>query len=222
VVSGIRECGSAISIPQSPIRYPQSSGLLFLAGGFQDTLFGQCRQQWIWATRFFLVAESDFAMDFPGWNGFLGTRASLMLDVVCLAMVLVVLVLGWSIRLVRCQRRYELHKRIQLTLAVMLVIVLSAFETDVRLHGWQERAAGEIGGEASTAVITALSIHLFFAVTTVVLWVVVLARAWRRFPNPAAPNEHSKFHRRWARLAAWDLVLTTVTGWVFYFMAFVR
>jgi putative membrane protein len=160
-------------------------------------------------------------MDFPGWNGFLGTRASLMLDVVCLAMVVVLLVLGWSVWMVRRHRRYELHKRIQLTLGVVLLIVLSAFETDVQLHGWQERAAGEIGGEASGAVITALSIHLFFAVTTVVLWVVVLVTAWRRFPRPAAPNEHSKFHRRWARLAAWDMVLTTVTGWVFYVMAFV-
>ena len=79
---------------------------------------------------------------------------------------------------------------------------------------------GEIGGEASTAVITALSIHLFFAVTTPVLWIVVIAMAWRRFPNPAAPNVHSAFHRRWARLAAWDMALTTVTGWVFYVMAF--
>jgi putative membrane protein len=144
-----------------------------------------------------------------------------MLDAVCLGMVLVLAVLGWSIWLVRCHGRYELHKRIQLTLAAVLVVVLSAFETDVQLHGWQERAAGEIGGQASAAVITALSIHLFFAVTTVVLWVVVLAKAWRRFPRPAAPNEHSKFHRRWARLAACDMVLTTVTGWVFYVMAFV-
>lgn len=160
-------------------------------------------------------------MDFPGWNGFLGTRASLMLDVVCLGMVVVVFVLGWSIRLVRRHRRYELHKRIQLTLAVVLLVVLTAFETDVRLHGWQERAAGEIGGKASPAVVSILSIHLFFAVTTVGLWAVVLVKAWRHFPTPAVPNAHSRFHRRWARLAAWDMVLTTVTGWVFYAMAFV-
>jgi len=160
-------------------------------------------------------------MDFPGWNGFLGTRASLMLDVVCLCMVLVVAVLWWSIRQVQRHRRYQLHKRIQLTLAIALLLVLVAFETDVRMHGWQERAAGEIGGEASTAVVTALSIHLVFALSTVVLWFVVIVAAWRQFPQPPVPNSHSAFHRRWARLAAWDMVLTTVTGWVFYVMAFV-
>lgn len=160
-------------------------------------------------------------MEYPGWEGFLGTRASLMLDAVCLGMVVVVLVLGWSIRQVRVHRRYQLHKRVQLTLAVLLLVVLTLFEVDIRLHGWQDRAAGEIGGKASSTVMTALAIHLFFAVTTVALWITVLVLALRRFPNPPAPNDHSPFHRRWARLAAWDMLLTTITGWVFYILAFV-
>lgn len=160
-------------------------------------------------------------MNFPGWDGFLGTRASLMLDLVCLAMVVVIVVLAWSIWQVRRHRRYVLHKRAQLTLAGVLLVVLTAFELDVRLHGWQERAADELGGKASQLVLTALSIHLFFAVTTVLLWIVVIVLASRRFPNPPSPNSHSPFHRRWARLAALDMLLTTLTGWVFYVLAFV-
>ncbi len=160
-------------------------------------------------------------MDFPGWDGFLGTRATFLLDVVCLAMVVVVAVLGWSIRQVRRHRRYLLHKRVQLTLAAVLGVVLVAFEVDIRLHGWQDRAAGQLGGQASTAVLTALAIHLFFAVTTVMLWIIVITLALRRFPSPPEPNAHSNFHRCWARLAAWDMVLTTLTGWVFYVLAFV-
>jgi len=160
-------------------------------------------------------------MDFPGWDGFLGTRASIMLDVVCAGMVVVVAVMTWSIRQVRYHHRYVLHRRVQLGLAALLLVVISAFEIDVRLHGWQERAAGEIGGQASFEVLTVLTVHLCFAVTTVVLWIMVLILAWRRFPNPPAPNSHSAFHRRWARVAAWDMVLTAVSGWVFYVMAFV-
>jgi len=159
-------------------------------------------------------------MDLPGWDGFLGSRASLMVDVVSLGMVVVVGVLWWSIRQVK-QGRYEVHKRTQLTLGGILLVVLTAFEVDVRLHGWQERSAGEVGGEASASVLAVLSVHLFFAVTTVVLWIVVIILAWRRFPQPPQPNEHSRFHRRWARVAAWDMVLTAVTGWIFYVMAFV-
>lgn len=160
-------------------------------------------------------------MEFSGWDGFLGTRASFMLDFVCVAMAVVIVVLAWSIWQVRRHRRYALHRRVQLGLTGLLLVVLTVFELDVRLHGWQERAAGEIGGKASQLVLTSLSVHLFFAVTTLVLWVMVVVLAWRRFPNPPQPNSHSVFHRRWARLAAVDMLLTTVTGWVFYVLAFV-
>lgn len=164
--------------------------------------------------------ETELVADFPGWDGFLGTRASLMLDVVCLGMIVVMIVLIWSVKLAQ-RGKYQLHKKVQLALAGLLLVVLVAFETDVRLHGWQSRAAGEIGGKASPAVLTVLSIHLFFAVTTVVLWATVIVRALRNYANPPVPNEHSGFHVRWARLAAWDMMLTSVTGWIFYVMAFV-
>ena len=57
---------------------------------------------------------SDIA--FPGIDGFLGTRATLTLDLLVSAMLVVVLVLGWSIYQVRYRRRYLLHKRTQITL----------------------------------------------------------------------------------------------------------
>lgn len=160
-------------------------------------------------------------MDYPGWDGFLGTRASFMLDAVCVSMVLVMLVLSWSIRQVRVHRNFQLHKWVQLGLVTLLGVVLTAFELDIRFNGWQTRAAGETGTSPAPIVFTALWIHLFFALTTVVLWIVVLVRALRRFPNPPLPNEHSQFHRRWGWIAAIDMLLTTITGWVFYVLAFV-
>lgn len=160
-------------------------------------------------------------MDYPGWDGFLGTRASFMLDAVCIGMIVVMLALTWSIRQVRVHHNYQLHKRVQLGLAGLLLVVLTAFELDIRINGWQHRAAGSLTGEPTRAVFTALWIHLFFALTTVLLWVVVIARALKRFPNPPLPNEHSAFHRRFGWLAAIDMLLTTITGWIFYVLAFV-
>src|SRR5687768_8123572 len=64
-------------------------------------------------------------VDFPGIDGFLGTRASLMLDVLVLGMLAVVAVLCWSVYQVKFRRRYLLHKRTQLVLgAVVLVVVV--------------------------------------------------------------------------------------------------
>ena len=160
-------------------------------------------------------------MDYPGWNGFLGTRASFMLDLVVVAMLVVVILMGWSIRQVKTHGHFMLHKRMQLILAALLAVTVTAFEIDMRLHGWEDRAAGMIGGSASTAVWGALAIHLCFAITTVVLWPVVIGLALWRFPRPPAPGSHSASHRRWARLAAWDMLLTAISGWIFYLLAFV-
>ncbi len=160
-------------------------------------------------------------MDYPGWDGFLGTRASLMLDAVCVGMVVVMLVLTWSIYQVRVKRNFELHKSVQMGLSGLLLIVLTAFELDMRMNGWQHRAADTLTGEPTPAVFVALWVHLFFAVSTVVLWIVVIVQGLRRFPHPPLPNEYSPSHRRLGWLAAIDMLLTTITGWIFYVLAFV-
>jgi putative membrane protein len=161
-------------------------------------------------------------MDYPGWDGFLGTRASIMLDAVCVGMVVVMAILSWSIWQVRTKRNFLLHKRVQLTLVALLAVVLTAFEVDIRLNGWTHRATGSAEGVPSDTVYTVLWIHLFFALTTVVLWIVVTVGALRKFPDPPLPNEHSVWHRRLGWLAAIDMLLTTLTGWVFYVLAFVQ
>src|SRR3954447_23344741 len=121
------------------------------------------------------------ASGYPGIDGFLGTRAPLMIDVVCVAMFAVVLVLAWSIYQVKVRRRYWLHKWTQITLAAILLVVVLLFEVDIRLHGWEERAANAIAGPPPQAVCTALYIHLVFASSTVILWPITIALAVSNF-----------------------------------------
>jgi putative membrane protein len=157
-------------------------------------------------------------------DGFLGTRASLMVDVVALAMVALLPVLAWSIYLVAYRKQYALHKKIQLTLGGVLLVAVTLFEIDMRLNGWRHRAEASPYMNPSDGiswVMASLSLHLFFAVTAAILWVVVIVRALRQFPQPPQPNAHSYWHRRFAKLAALDMVCTAVTGWIFYWLAFV-
>ena len=181
-------------------------------------------------------------MDYPGIDGFLGTRASLMLDVVFLAMFAIVPVLGWSVWLAK-RRNYLLHKQVQVVLMVVLGLTVGVFEVDIRfVSGWRERAelspyymsvnsAGPawdllykqaLGRDTVPGwVFRALTIHLFFAVSTTILWAWVGIRALRRFPSPPEPGPHSPSHLFWGKLAAWDMLLTASTGWIFYWIAFV-
>lgn len=163
-------------------------------------------------------------MGASGINGFLNTRASLMLDIVFLAMFVVVPVLGYSIYLVKYRRQYALHKQIQIVLGAVLLLTVVLFELDMRINGWRERARPSPyfgSDEAQGWVFYALYIHLVFAVSTAALWIAVIARAIKHFPNPPRPSEHSRWHLRWGKLAAIDMALTALTGWIFYWLAFV-
>ena len=156
----------------------------------------------------------------PGIDGFLGTRASFGMDFVLVGLVALLPVLAWSIHLVRARRDFAAHKRLQLVIAAALTAAIVVFEIDVRLiSDWKIRAAPSPFWPVGVG--TALAVHLVFAVSSFVLWVWVVWEAWRRFPVPPEPGGHGARHRVMGRLAAIDLVLTAVTGGVFYWLAFV-
>ena len=160
-------------------------------------------------------------------HGFLGQDASFMLDVVLVALVLVVPVLAFGIAQAKAQR-YVLHKRIQLTLAAVLLLAVAAFEVDLQwVHGgWEnvvnkDSEAPRLTGADLDFVRYVLWGHLVFAVSTPLLWCVTIVLALKRIPSPPAPCEHSRLHRQLGWASAVDLVLTTVTGIAFYYVAFV-
>lgn len=157
--------------------------------------------------------------EFSGIDGFLGTRASAAMDMMVLLMVAVPLILGWSVRQAR-RHGYRTHRHVQLWLAVVLLVAVVLFELDVRFNGWEERAAGVVGGSASGVVWAALIVHLVCAVFSVLLWPVVIVAALRGFGKTPRPGAHSRWHRRWAPVAAVGMTLTAVTSWVFYLLAF--
>lgn len=156
---------------------------------------------------------------YPGIDGFLGTRASLGMDVVLVGLIALLPVLAWSIRLAR-QGHYLLHKRLQLFIVAALLAAILVFEVDVRfLSDWRTRA--EDSPFWPGGVLAALGVHLIFAITTFVLLAWVVWEALARFPTIPGPGPHSRRHRLMARLAALDLLVTAVTGVGFYWLAFV-
>ena len=130
-----------------------------------------------------------FAQQYPGIDGFLGTRGTLMLDVVFVAMFAIVPVMLWSIYLVKYRARYRLHKRIQLTLGTTLLIAITAFELEQRWIPWKARAEPSPYFDSAhpwtSPVGISLLVHLFFAIPTTVLWIFVIVRA-RTQQEPSA------------------------------------
>ena len=158
-------------------------------------------------------------------TGFLPWRGPFMLDVIVIAMVFVLIALAWSLYSVKCRNRYQRHKVTQLCLTGGLLILLLFFEIDIQFfENWRQRADASPYYDAATRsglAVYSLWIHLFFATTTLALWLLLILQALIHFPNPPRPNSHSRYHARWGMVAAIDMLLTAVTGWVFYFLAFV-
>ena len=153
-------------------------------------------------------------------NGFLPfSRASLMMDVIALTMVAVIPLLFFSSYSVRVRARYTLHKRIQSILCAILLIVVILFEVDVRINGWRHNA--EESPFYGLPLDTFLAVHLLFAVTTTILWIVTFIGALRNFPSPPGPSNISSRHRLTARWAVKGMVGTGMSGWLFYWLAFV-
>ena len=148
-----------------------------------------------------------------------------MLDFVFVAMIAIIPVMTWSIfYLARRRRKFEWHKRVQIVLALVLLVAVILFEIDVRFFtDWEALAEPSpyFEPDAWCTAWYALVVHLCFAVPTPFMWAFVIVQAVRRFPRPVAPSAYSPLHVFRARVAAMGMVMTAVTGWVFYWLAFV-
>ena len=161
-------------------------------------------------------------------DGFLGYRTSFMLDFVVCALLVIVPVLAVSIWLVKSGRRYSQHRVLQTVLGAVLLLAVGAFEVDLQIvHGGWENVVKKaydddvLLAERISQAQPWLWLHLVFAVTTPVLWLVTMGMAWKRFPMPPTPGAHSQIHRRLGWISTIDVTLTAITGLIFYWVAFV-
>jgi len=158
-------------------------------------------------------------------HGFLGYQSTFMLDFVVTALTLIVPALLTSLYLVKVRRQYVAHRNLQKVLAGVLLAAVVAFEIDIRMHGGWEQIVGArrpaLSVEQLAVVQQTLSVHLVFAISTPLFWAVTMTLALRRMPNPPAPCAHSRLHKTLGWLSVIDLALTSLTGLIFYYRAFV-
>jgi uncharacterized membrane protein YozB (DUF420 family) len=118
-----------------------------------------------------------------------------------------------------------MHKILQIVLGIVLLVAVGLFEVDMRLHGGitgiLAKRSRPLTPSERASFDQLLYVHLFFAISTVVLWATTLTLALRRMPAPPAPCAHSRLHKRLGWLSAADITLTSVTGLLVYYYGFV-
>lgn len=151
-------------------------------------------------------------------EGFLPmSRASFTLDFIALAMAAVIPVMLVSLYQVKERRNYQLHKRIQILLGVVLGVAILVFELDMRIFGWRQYA--EASPYYETLVIPSLIFHLIFAIPTLFLWIYTITMALRQQIDTQT-GKYRFQHKFFGRLSAYAMIGTTLSGWLFFWLAF--
>lgn len=154
-------------------------------------------------------------------SGFLAPRGSFMLDTVAVAMVLVTALLLVSVSAVRFYRNHRLHRRMQIFLALLLLVTIAGFELELRFFtDWRALAAPSPYYPDGT-VWKLLMVHLAFAIPTPLVWAFVVWHALRNYRDGFSDPRTRQLHRWGGRSGTVLMCLTAVTGWLFYWAAFV-
>ena len=149
-----------------------------------------------------------------------GTRSDLLIDLVVLSLVVVVPVMGlawWKVK----QQAWLFHRNLMLGLSAVLAVAVTLFELDLQAHGGIFELTRESRYAGTDFLYASIYIHTFFAISTAILWLSLIAVSLRRFAAPPRPNGFSKMHRLWGRIAMLDMLLTGITGVELYVVGLV-
>jgi len=153
-------------------------------------------------------------------EGFLGTDAPFMMDFVVVALVAVVPALMYSVASVK-KGKVELHKKMQIGLAIILLIAVLLFELEIRLAGGIFNLMENSVYHGSSKFEIVLFIHLIFAVTTPFLWGWTIFSGLKNYEGGKFKEGYAKKHIFLGRISIIDLLLTSGTGLLVYYMAFI-
>lgn len=151
-------------------------------------------------------------------SGFIpNSRGDFVLDFIVVAMALVVPILAFSIFQTKYKKNNSLHRVIQIALGIILGVAIVAFELDMRINGWRHLA--EPSPYYDSLVFPSLIIHLCFAIPSLVLWSYTIYMGLKHSIDKQINSARIQ-HKKWGYLSSYFMLGTTITGWIFYYLAF--
>jgi uncharacterized membrane protein YozB (DUF420 family) len=151
-------------------------------------------------------------------ESFLGQRGDALIDIGMLSIVAVVPVLVWSWALAR-GRNWVMHKRVQLTTAIVLGIVVVLFEVDLNMKGGVFVMTATSPYAGTTLLNGWIWIHTGFAISSTVVWLFLVIASLIKFPSPPLPAAFPT-HRYFGRLGMILMLGSGVTAIPMYYYGF--
>lgn len=126
-----------------------------------------------------------------------GARCDVLMDIVVISMAVILPLLWYSLKKVKHDRNYALHKKIQVTMFIVLFFVVLLFEYDMKLHGGIFEMVKGSGYEGTFFLNFIIYFHTFLSITTSLIWIILIPVSLKRFGKNPRPNNFSKTHRIW-------------------------
>lgn len=152
-------------------------------------------------------------------QGFLGTQASLYMDLTTIYFGILPFLLAYSIKQA-IRNELKNHVRSQIIIFFLTIIVVVIFEIGVRLEG------GFIEYEQSSKVpfnllFAFLTIHINVAIITILAWIYLLIATYNVYQRGGFTPSERKSHIKIGKYIFTAIVATSIMGIMMYFALFV-
>jgi len=143
------------------------------------------------------------------------------MDIVVVSMAIILPLLWYFYRKVRHERKYRVHKNIQVTMSLILLFVVLLFEYDMQQHGGIFAMVKESSYAGTFFLNFIIYLHTFLSITTSIIWIYLVIASLKKFGKDPKPGKFSRTHRLWGKIGMWDMALTCITGLMVYVYGFV-
>jgi len=143
------------------------------------------------------------------------------MDIVVVSMVIILPLLWYSVKKVKHDHNYKLHKNIQLTMFTILFFVVLLFEYDMKQNGGIFAMVRGSAYEGTFFLNFMIYFHTFLSITTSLIWLILIPVSLKKFGKNPRPGKFSKTHKLWGKIGMWDMALTCITGLLLYIYGFV-
>lgn len=126
-----------------------------------------------------------------------GSRCDVLMDIVIISMVVILPLLWYSMKKVREEKAYRVHKRIQLYMFIILFFVVILFEWDMKQNGGIFEMVKGSSYEGTFFLNFMIYFHTFLSITTSLIWIILIIVSLIKFPKDPQPNNFSKRHKFW-------------------------
>ena len=166
-----------------------------------------------------MLEQSILELDILSQGGFLGTRATFLIDIIVSFLVILPIIVMISIFLVK--RNYiKIHQFLQVSLFLISISALALFAYSVHyVEGFEYLIQKSSVGAKEAFVI--LTVHVTTVVITILIWFLTIFYALNDRKRRALPGVYSEPHKRAGRRVLLGIVMMALTSLTIYFVLYI-